>query len=76
MAHRRTPPSRLCRGFFGSLMDCFYCAGLWFSLPLTVWLANGGWIAILLHWQALSGAASLERATGRRELSLPPYEYS
>jgi hypothetical protein len=64
--------SRLGRGFLGSLMDCFYCLSLWFSLPLAVWLANGGWIAILLHWQALSGAACLlERATGRRELPLP-----
>jgi hypothetical protein len=64
--------ARLGRGFFASLMDCFYCLNLWFSLPFAVWLASGGWIAILLHWQALSGAACLlERATGRRELPLP-----
>ena len=64
--------SRLGGGFFGSLMDCFYCLSLWFSLPFAVWLANGGWVAILLHWQALSGAACLlEKATGRREMPVP-----
>jgi len=59
--------------FFGRLMDCFYCLSLWVSLPLSVWLASG-WIGLLLHWQALSGAACLlERFTGKHEpvLSLP-----
>jgi hypothetical protein len=64
--------SRLGSGFFGSLMDCFYCLSLWFSLPFAIWLANGGWIAILLHWQALSGAACLlEKTTGPREIHFP-----
>jgi len=64
--------SRLGSGFFGSLMDCFYCLSLWFSLPFAIWLANGNWIAILLHWQALSGAACLlERMTDRRKIPLP-----
>ncbi len=64
--------SRLGSGFFGSLMDCFYCLSLWFSLLFAIWLANGNWIAILLHWQALSGAACLlERMTDRRKIPLP-----
>ncbi len=49
----------------GRLMDCFYCLSLWISLPLAVWLSTG-WIGLLVHWQALSGAACLlETATLR-----------
>ena len=44
--------------FLGRLMDCFYCLSLWISLPLAIWLSQG-WIGLLLHWQALSGAACL-----------------
>ena len=48
---------------FGRLMDCFYCLSLWVSLPFAIWL-SGGWIGLLVHWQALSGAACLlEKAT-------------
>jgi len=54
----------------GRLMDCFYCLSLWFSLPLSIWLASG-WIGLLLHWQALSGAACLlQRITQKRAPSL------
>ena len=63
---------RLGGGFFGSLMDCFFCLSLWFSLPLAFWLGHSSWIAILLHWQALSGAACLlEKITGRQVGPLP-----
>src|SRR5579871_3479785 len=58
--------------FLGRLMDCFYCLSLWFSLPLAVWLSSG-WIGLLLHWQALSGAACLlEKLTSRREPAFSP----
>ncbi len=69
LAHLR---SRLGASFFGSLMDCFYCLSLWFSLPFAIWLTHG-WIATLLHWLALSGAACLlERFTrGREERAYP-----
>lgn len=54
-------------GFWGRLMDCFYCLSLWFSLPISIWLASG-WMGIFLHWQALSGAACLlEKATNREK---------
>ena len=63
---------RLGGGFFGSLMDCFFCLSLWFSLPVAIWLGNSNWIAILLLWQALSGAACLlEKMTNRRIEPLP-----
>lgn len=66
--------SLLGESFLGRLMDCFYCLSLWLSLPLAIGLSNH-WIALLLQWQALSGAACLlEKLTSgpRHELPLLP----
>jgi hypothetical protein len=53
------------RGFFGQLLDCFYCLSLWFAAPLG-WLLGDTWLQRALLWLALSGAAILlERATER-----------
>lgn len=50
-------------GFWGDLVDCFYCLSLWLSAPLAWWLGNT-WPERALLWPALSGAAILlERAT-------------
>jgi hypothetical protein len=52
-------------GFFGQLLDCFYCLSLWLAIPLA-WLTGHDWLQRLLLWPALSGAACLlERATTR-----------
>jgi hypothetical protein len=52
-------------GFFGELLDCFYCLSLWLAVPLAIF-AGDGWAQRLLLWPALSGAASLlEKATSR-----------
>ncbi len=52
-------------GFFGELLDCFYCLSLWLAIPLAM-LAGDGWAQRLLLWPALSGAACLlEKATER-----------
>ena len=45
-------------GFFGSLLDCFYCLSIWIALPFGIWLGHGWWEKIL-YWLALSGAACL-----------------
>ncbi len=45
-------------GFFGELMDCFYCASLWVAAPLACWVADG-WMTRLVAWLALSGGAIL-----------------
>ncbi|MEO5651062.1 MAG: hypothetical protein ABIR03_14225 [Ginsengibacter sp.] len=45
-------------GFFGSLLDCFYCLSIWVALPFGMWLGNNWWEKIL-YWGALSGAACL-----------------
>ena len=52
-------------GFFGKLMDCFYCLSIWLALPFGIWLGQN-WIEEILVWLALSGAAALlEQATAK-----------
>lgn len=54
-------------GFFGELLDCFYCVSAWLAIPLAI-LAGDGWAQRLLLWPALSAAACLlEQATKRTE---------
>ena len=45
-------------GFFGSLLDCFYCLSLWISIPFAVLLTNE-WLDGIIIWLALSGGASI-----------------
>ena len=50
-------------GFWGSLLDCFYCVSVWVALPLGL-MEGDNWWQKLLYWWALSGAACLlEQAT-------------
>ena len=50
-------------GFWGSLLDCFYCLSVWTAAAFACAIADG-WSERLLLWPALSGAAILlERAT-------------
>jgi hypothetical protein len=59
-------------GFWGRLLDCFYCLSLWVAVPFALLLAEG-WRAGLLSWLAFSaGAILLERATGP---AVPPAPY-
>jgi hypothetical protein len=52
-------------GFWGKLLDCFYCLSLWMAAPLAL-LLGGGWTERLLLWPALSaGAIVIERLTSR-----------
>ncbi len=61
-------------GFFGELLDCFYCLSIWIAAPVA-WLIGEGWRERSLLWLALSGGAILlERATTRNELI--PARYS
>jgi hypothetical protein len=53
-------------GFFGSLMDCFYCLSLWVAAPFAAWLGTTPAEKLLL-WPALSGAAILLQRVTRRE---------
>jgi hypothetical protein len=50
-------------GFWGSLLDCFYCLSLWTAAPFAL-LLGSGWKERLLLWPALSaGAILFERVT-------------
>jgi hypothetical protein len=58
-------------GFFGTLLDCFYCVSVWVALPIGVWEGQT-WKYKLLYWAALSGAACLlEQATASNK-NKPP----
>src|SRR5690349_15999970 len=62
-------------GFWGQLLDCFYCLSLWVAVPFTLLLANG-WREGLLCWLSFSaGAILLERATGPRPAAPPALYY-
>lgn len=45
-------------GFWGSLMDCFYCLSLWIAAPFA-FVMGRTWSEKLLLWPAISGAAIL-----------------
>jgi hypothetical protein len=46
------------QGFFGSLLDCFYCLSIWVSIPFAFFFCIE-WGEGVITWLALSGAASL-----------------
>jgi hypothetical protein len=45
-------------GFWGSLLDCFYCLSLWIAIPFALAIGVSRWQKFLL-WPSLSGAAIL-----------------
>jgi len=53
-------------GFFGNLLDCFYCLSIWGAILPAVYIGEGLKETILL-WLAFSGAACLlEKITGSK----------
>lgn len=60
-------------GFFGSLLDCFYCLSLWIALPLAL-LIGERWLERLILWPAFSaGAILLERVTKTEQAVEPAF---
>lgn len=58
-------------GFFGKLLDCFYCTSVWVALPFGI-CTGISWHEKLLHWIAFSGAACLlEQATTSNKNKTP-----
>ena len=54
-------------GFWGRLLDCFYCLSLWLAVPFALLLGATGVERVLL-WLAFSaGAILLERGTAGME---------
>lgn len=50
-------------GFFGALLDCFYCLSLWVSAPVAVAIGRDVREVILLWLSISAGAILLERVT-------------
>lgn len=46
------------QGFFGSLLDCFYCLSIWIAIPFAFFLTKE-WLDGIIIWLALSGGASI-----------------
>jgi hypothetical protein len=61
-------------GFWGSLLDCFYCLSLWISAPVACFIGEN-WKERLLLWPALSGGAILLERLTSREIQPPPAFY-
>jgi hypothetical protein len=58
-------------GFWGHLLDCFFCLSLWIAAPVAILIAER-WLEGVLLWLALSaGAILLERVTAREPVA--PY---
>ena len=62
---------RLGSGFWGKLMDCFYCLSFWVAAPLAFYVGRGP-LDLLLVWLALSGAACLLERLGREPVIIEP----
>ena len=65
---------RAADGFFGRLLDCFYCLSIWVSLPLAAVIGEGRLDRILL-WPALSGGAILLQQLTDRPPPIAPVEH-
>ena len=56
-------------GFFGKMLDCFYCLSIWIALPFGIWLGQS-WLEKIFIWLAISGAACLlEQGTTKNDNS-------
>lgn len=58
-------------GFFGQLLDCFYCLSIWIAAPIALWVGHG-WGERLLLIPALSGAAILLERLSAPVAPIPP----
>jgi hypothetical protein len=58
-------------GFWGKLLDCFYCLSVWVAAPLALLLGQS-WFEKVLLWPSLSAAAILlERVTNNGSRAVP-----
>ena len=57
------------QGFFGNLLDCFYCLSLWLAIPFAFLICNN-WLEGIITWLALSGfACLLFKLTEKRDIN-------
>jgi len=57
-------------GFWGSLLDCFYCLSLWVAAPFAV-LTGSAWLERGMLWLAISGGACLLERLGPNPRATP-----
>lgn len=62
---------RIGNGFFGKLMDCFYCLSIWIAAPFALFVSRQPALW-LLAWLALSGAACLLERIGGEPVVIQP----
>lgn len=58
-------------GFWGRLMDCFYCLSVWVAAPFAPFVARG-LVEVVVAWLALSGGACLLERLGVPPVTLAP----
>jgi hypothetical protein len=58
-------------GFWGKLLDCFYCLSLWVAAPFA-FLSGQSWWERLLLWPTLSAGASLLEQMTNPALKIQP----
>jgi hypothetical protein len=58
-------------GFWGTLLECFYCLSLWVAVPFALVLGSG-WLERALLWPALSGGTVLLERLNNRPPPPPP----
>src|SRR3972149_11469704 len=61
-------------GFWGSLLDCFFCVSLLISAPFA-YLLGDGWMERLLLWPALSAGGIFRGRGTKHEDGAPPAAY-
>jgi hypothetical protein len=59
------------RGFFGSLLDCFYCLSVWIAIPFGIWVGNTV-IEKIVCCIAISGAACVIQKIIDKSTPEPP----
>jgi len=59
-------------GFWGSLLDCFYCLSLWLAAPFAIFIGEGGKERFCL-WLAFSAGAILLERLSPNSAPLPSY---
>ena len=62
---------RLGSGFWGRLLDCFYCVSLWVAAPIAAFV-RPPWLEWPLWWLACSGGACLLERLGTPRVHLNP----
>jgi hypothetical protein len=61
-------------GFFGSLLDCFYCLSVWVALPFAGLLGET-WTERFLLWLSFSAGAILFDRLAERPWEIQPHPY-